>query len=687
MKKGIIFDKSKKVFPMIVMAIGIVLALALQIMRLNIVAIVNVAFMCITVAVMMLGIFIFKKLYVWNFITYGINALSIVLYYTIWGADAGFGAWLSGGKAGWKSVEHALVSGADNFNFFVRLGGNLLLLLPCIIMFTALLIVGKKQWEKKGAHVIVTSIISVLLAGTSAFYVITMNYRSEPNVERLWDGHNDYLDGVDEVSKGKPNVLFIMMDDLGWGDISLNGAIYDTPNIDRIGEEGVNFDNFYSSYSVCSPARFSLMTGRYPFRGYADNVIYPTFDTLSPFASTRIFNSIEMGNNCDGMLGDEITIAEVFQNAGYNTGAFGKWHLGDYGEYLPTNQGFDYFYGSHHVNDMTPFYHVAEENGEYEIAHGIDEMFVDGKKDQSKLSEWIHEEINDWITDKVTNSDEPFFAYYATPWPHGPVFAGDDFDGTSGMGTYVDCVTEFDYYLGELFNTLEELGVMDDTIIVFTSDNGPALEGSTGELRGGKYLAYEAGQKVPFMIKWANNNGLWEAGTTRKQSSVLADMFPTLIELCGITGNGGTANYLPTDRTIDGVSMLPVLKNDTAIHNEDHPILHMKREKLKALQYTMKTDDVLAREEYKDYTYPVLTENDYVTFKYFRKMQNDNPAFFDKTRKNWLFVLNDDKSESYNRTSTYPTIAEELNEKMDEVMKNFKENRRGINYDYYNDAK
>ena len=687
MKKGIIFDKSKKAFPMIVMAIGIVLALALQIMRLNIVAIVNVAFMCIVVALMMLGIFIFKKLYVWNFITYGINALSIVLYYAIWGADAGFGAWLSGGKAGWKSVEHALVSGADNFNFLVRLGGNLLLLLPCIIMFTALLIVGKKQWEKKGAHVIVTSIISVLLAGTSAFYVITMNYRSEPNVERLWDGHNDYLDGVDKESKGKPNVLFIMMDDLGWGDISLNGAIYDTPNIDRIGEEGVNFDNFYSSYSVCSPARFSLMTGRYPFRGYADNVIYPTFDTLSPFASTRIFNSIEMGNNCDGMLGDEITIAEVFQNAGYNTGAFGKWHLGDYGEYLPTNQGFDYFYGSHHVNDMTPFYHVAEENGEYEIVHGIDEMFVDGKKDQSKLSEWIHEEINDWITDTVTNSDEPFFAYYATPWPHGPVFAGDDFDGTSGMGTYVDCVTEFDYYLGELFNTLEELGVMDDTIIVFTSDNGPALEGSTGELRGGKYLAYEAGQKVPFMIKWANNNGLWEAGTTRKQSSVLADMFPTLIELCGITGNGGTANYLPADRTIDGVSMLPVLKNDTAIHNEDHPILHMKREKLKALQYTMTTDEVLAREEYKDYTYPILTENDYVTFKYFRKMQNDNPAFFDKTRKNWLYVLNDDISESYNRTSTYPTIAEELNEKMDEVMKNFKENRRGINYDYYNDAK
>ncbi|MGN0526298.1 MAG: sulfatase-like hydrolase/transferase [Acutalibacteraceae bacterium] len=685
MKNGITFDKSKKVFPMIVTAVSIILALALFITRLNLVAVINVAFMCIVSALIILGILIFKKLYIWNFISYGVNALAIVLYFSIWGADAGFGAFTSG-KAGWSSVENGLFAGADNYNFFVRLGGNLLIILPCIILLVALFLVGKKQFKKKGAHTVITSIISLFLAGTSAFYVITMNLRSQPNVERLWEGHDDYLNNVDKVTEGKPNVLFILMDDLGYGDISLNGAIYDTPNIDSIGEDGVAFDNFYSGYSVCSPARFSLMTGRYPFRGYADNVIYPTVQTLSPLASTRIFNSVEMGNNADGMLGDEITIAEVFQNAGYNTGAFGKWHLGDYGEYLPTNQGFDYFYGSHHVNDMTPFYYVEEENGEYEIVHGVDEFFKDGKKDQSEATKLIHNSINDWITEQVTTSDEPFFAYYATPWPHAPVFAGDDFDGTSGLGTYVDCVTEFDYYLGELFNTLEELGVMDDTIIVFTSDNGPALEGSTGELRGGKYLAYEAGQKVPFMIKWTNNGGIWDAGTKRTQSAVLPDMFPTLIDLCGITGNNGTEHYLPGDRDIDGVSMLPILKDDTAIHTEEHPILHMKREKIKSIQYTMTTAEVLSREEYKDYEYPILTENEYITFKYFRKMQNDNPAFFDKTRKNWLYVLSDDKGENYNRTSTYPTIAEELNEKMTEVTENFKSNRRGINYDYYKNS-
>ncbi len=681
MKKGVVFDNSKKVFPLIIMVLGLILGVALHIMRLNILAVVNVGYMCIVSALIILGILIFKKLYLWNFIGYGASAIAIVLYFAFWGADAGFGAF-SSGKAGWTSADNPLFSGADNYNFFVRLGGNLLLALPCVIALVALFLVGKKAMENKGKHFIVTTVLSVVLAGATVLYVLTMNLRAQPNVDRLWEGHDDYLKKVDKNTTDKPNVLFILMDDMGYGDTSLNGAIYDTPNMDRIGEEGLNFDNFYSAYSVCSPARFSLMTGRYPFRGYADNVLYPTFDTLSPFASTRIFNSIEMGNNCDGMLGDEITIAEVFQNAGYNTGAFGKWHLGDYGEYLPTNQGFDYFYGSHHVNDMTPFYHVSEENGEYEIVHGTDEMFVDGKKDQSKLSEWIHEEINNWIIDQVTNSDEPFFAYYATPWPHGPVFAGDDFDGTTGMGTYADCLTEFDYYLGELFNTLEELGVMDDTIIVFTSDNGPALEGSTGELRGGKYTAYEAGQKVPFMIKWENNGGLWEKGETRSQSAVLCDMFPTLIDLCGITVSG-TENNLPLDRTIDGVSMMPIFKDDTATHNIEHPILHMKREKLKAIQYTAETKDVLAREEYKDYKYPVLTENDYVTFKYFRKMQNDNPAFFDKTRKNWLYVLSDDKGENYNRTSTYPEIADEMNKLMDSVMKGFKDNRRGINQEYY----
>ncbi len=667
MKKNITLDTGKKVFPLILMVIGLGLMLSLWILRLNIVAVVCVAFNCIMSAVIALSLIIKKKVYAPMIFGYAAASIGIVVYYIIWGADAGFGAFTSG-LAGFASADHPLLTGEGNF--FTRLLGNLLLVLPTALALWGLFFIAKKSFTKEGVKKALSGVMSVLLMGTSVAYVLTMNLRSKPNTDRLWDGQDDYLNGVDKAAKNNPNVLFIMMDDLGYGDVSLNGAIYDTPNIDSIGENGLNLTNFYSAYSVCSPARFAALTGRYPYRGYADNVIYPTVDTLSPFAQTRIFNSIEMGNNADGMLGDEITFAETFQAAGYSTGAFGKWHLGDYGEYLPTNQGFDYFYGSHHVNDMKPFYHVTEENGEWTIAHGTDEL-----KDQSQATKWIHEEITDWITEKA-QEDAPFFAFYASPWPHAPIYAGDDFDGTSGMGTYVDCVTEFDYYLGQLFDTMEKLGVLEDTIIVFTSDNGPALEGSVADLRGGKYLAYEGGQKVPFMIRWDNANGaLGEVGTERNNSAVLVDLYPTLVELAGITGNGGQKNYLPTDRTIDGISMASLLKDDAVIHTSEHPILHMKREKLKAIQYTMPTSEVKAL--YPDYTYDVL-DNEYITFKYFEKIQNDNSAFWDKNRKNWLHILTDDYAENYNRTPVYPEISEQYKAKMHEIMDSFKENRRGI---------
>lgn len=669
MQNKITLDKEKKLFPIILNVIGICLMLSLWILRLNLVAVVCVAFMCITAALTVLSVIIKKKVYAHMIFAYAAASLGIVVYYIIWGADAGFGAFTSG-LAGFSSQAHPLLTGEGNI--FTRLLGNILLVLPTALSLWGLFFVAKKTFSKDSVKKTVSAVMCVLLLATSVFYVLTMNLRSKPNTKRMWEGQDEYLSGVKKNADSQsPNVLFILMDDLGYEDVSINGAVYDTPNIDSIGENGINMTSFYSAYSVCSPARFAALTGRYPYRGYADNVIYPTVDTLSPFASTRIFNSVEMGANADGMLGDEITVAEIFKAAGYSTGAFGKWHLGDYGEYLPTNQGFDYFYGSHYVNDMTPFYHVIEENGEWEIVHGTDEL-----KDQSNATKWIHDEITDWITQKA-QADEPFFAYYATPWPHAPVYAGDDFDGTSGFGTYVDCVTEFDWYLGELFATMEELGIMEDTIIVFTSDNGPALEGSVGELRGGKYLAYEGGQKVPFMIRWDNANGaLGETGTNRDSSAVLVDLLPTLVDLCGIESNSGEKNYLPADRIIDGISMKPIFENDTVIHNANFPILHMKREKIKAIQYSMPTGEV--KKMYPDYNYEVLENNANITFKYFENIQNDNSAFFDKFRKNWLHILTDDVGENYNRQTVYPEIAQQYKDKMHEIADDFKENRRGI---------
>lgn len=673
-------DYTLKVFPIILFAVGIIMMLAQWITGVNLTMVVGLVYCCLMSLAIAIGVIFMKKLYMWIVGGYAAAFFGIITYLIFRGADAGFGAF-STGLAGFSTADHPLFTGEGNF--FTRLLGNFLIALPVITAIVLLVVFAAKITKKFTFQRIITGIMSVVLMGTTVLFILTTNLRTEPKTQRMWEGQDEYLKNMDKnaTRESKPNVLFILMDDLGYGDVSVNGSIYETPNIDSIAENGVNFENFYSSYSVCSPARFAALTGRYPYRGYADNVMYPTISTFSPFAQTRIFNSIEMGNNCDGMLGDEITIAEAFQSAGYKTGAFGKWHLGDYGEYLPTNQGFDYFYGSHHVNDMVPFYHATEENGEYEIVKGTDQL-----KDQKDATKWIHQEITSWITDVAQSSDDqPFFAYYATPWPHAPVFVGDEFKGETGMGTYADCVTEFDYYLGQLFDTMEDIGILDDTIIIFTSDNGPALEGSTAELRGGKYLAYEGGQKVPFFIRWDNSDGLVPKGEKRSQTSTLVDLFPTLVEMCSLTGNSGTTdNYMPFDREIDGVSMVPVLENDTPIHTKEHPILHMKREKIKALQYTVPTADILSQEEYRDYEYPVLTDNDYITFKYFRKMQNDNPAFFDKNRKNWLHILTDDAGENYNRSKVFPTVADEMNGEIDNWTKKFKENRRGINEEYYN---
>ena len=162
----------------------------------------------------------------------------------------------------------------------------------------------------------------------------------------------------------------------------------------------------------------------------------------------------------------------------------------------------------------------------------------------------------------------------------------------------------------------------------------------------------------------------------REQSASLVDIYPTLVELCGITGNGGKENYLPTDRVIDGVSFVPVIENDTPVHTAEHPILHMKREDIKAIQYTVPAAEI--RKMYPEYDYAVLNDNEYITLKYFDKAPNDNSAFFDKSRKNWLHFLTDDYQENYNRTPVYPEIADQFNERMHEIIDDFNENRRGI---------
>lgn len=667
-------ETDKKVLPLVVLFIAIGLSLSIFITRLNIVAFINAVVCSFIAAYIFLEVVFKKKVSIYSILAYFLLSSSIVMVSTIWGADAGFGAFVSG-NIGFMSSENPLWQGDGNFG--TRMVGNFFIWIPSLALLFATLLVLIYLNNREKVKKITVTLLSGLLIVSSIFAILTMNLRMKPTVKRLYKGHDEYLENVDKAPVTSPNILYIMMDDLGYGDVSYNGAIFDTPNIDSIAEKGVNFENFYANYSVCSPSRFAAMTGRYPYRGHADNVIFPTVATVEPFASTRVFNSIEMGANADGMLGDEITMAEILNNAGYDTACFGKWHLGDYGEYLPTNQGFDYFYGSHHVNDMNPFYHVREEGGEYEIVQGTKEL-----KDQSNATKYIFDDLNSWL-DKQ-NGDNPFFMWLTSPWPHAPLYVGDEFKGVTGMGTFADCVVEWDAYLGRLFDRLEASGELDNTLIIFTSDNGPALEGSTGVLRGAKYTAYEGGQKVPTFMRW-NNNPLFAPGKKVKGSATVMDLFPTIIDLVGITGyNGARAKYLPFDREIDGVSIVPLLDGTKkTIHGKLNPILHMKRERIKAVQYAIDVETIKKYSESKNYTYDVLQDNDYVQFKYFRRIENDNPAFFNLIRKNWLIGLTDDEGENYNRAKVYPSIAEEMNVVMTEWTNRFKNNRRGINFDYY----
>lgn len=689
---------NNKVTNFIILALGVALMLAQWIASLNLVTLIIAIFLCVTSAIIALKLILFKKIIFWDIIGYAAALFGVVSFYIVAGADAGWSA-ITSALPGFSSADNLLWQGVGNFG--TRLAGNLLITSPMILL-TAGIVCASKFIKVAKLKAIATYSMSVLLVVSSVIFVFTMNLRANPKAFDMSKGHDDYLGNVATKKSDSPNVLVIMMDDLGYGDTSYNAKkigvtpAFKTPNIDRIAEEGVDFENFYSAYSVCSPARFSFMTGRYPYRGYADNVIYPTVNSITPFASTRIFNTFEMGNNVDGILGDEITFAETFQKAGYNTGLFGKWHLGDYGQYLPTNQGFDYFYGSHHVNDMNPFYHVRETDGEYTIAVGDKEM------NQANATEIIHNELSSYI-EKSADNNESFMAVYTTPWPHAPLFAGDDFRGKSGAGIYGDCVTEFDYYLGELFTMMENKGIMDDTVIMFTSDNGPALNGSANELRGGKFSAYEAGQKVPFYLKYGDNYiNAGQNNRTISQSATLVDIYPTLVEMCGITNKEGKAKYMPSDvdRAIDGVSMMTLI-NDTSgkefIHGKDKPILHMKRGKINAIQHTFTKAEVLASVKgYRvgdnsvgtgnasDYeNMPLIANNETLTFKYFRNMKNDNPEFFNMKRKNWLICLTDDTTESYQRAAVFPDIAKQLQEEMDSQMNAFKANRRGIYKEYY----
>lgn len=581
-----------------------------------------------------------------------------------------------------------LIWGADAFG--KRLWWNLVLVACPALLATALLLLGRAFG---GRTLKILSVLTLaLMMATSGVYALFMNLRARPVVDRLWEGHDEYLSSVSAAKRvASPNVLVILMDDMGYADISafsyLTGGTptISTPNIDSIAANGVMMENFYAASPVCSPSRFSLLTGRYSSRGYLDNVVFPTTVESTPWSPTHFVNPYQFLFNVDGLLGDEITVAEVLQAAGYDTACIGKWNLGDYGEYLPTEQGFDYFYGSYYVNDMTPYNWVRDTGAGHPdgATHAEVRSHADNL-DQSETTRLLTDELKSFVSSSA-ESGTPFFVYYATPWPHYPIFSDNNGGGKGDTSddSYIDCIEEFDRYLGVVLDYLKSTPdtvnggtLYNNTLVVFTSDNGPGREGATGALRGRKGTTFEGGMKVPLIasypagrvgvtpdstldIAYSDGTAVSLPTTRIENSSMMFDLFATVLSVCGIRDGNGV--FLPDDRIIDGKDLTPLWTGASTedVHDE---LIYLKGGRALAVQVT-------------GVELPDGTVSD---FKYYDDVQSENTAFFNQRYRNYLFDLNADPIEAYNVSMVYPDIAKTLSERLDAFREDMKSNRRGI---------
>jgi arylsulfatase A-like enzyme len=343
------------------------------------------------------------------------------------------------------------------------------------------------------------------------------------------------------VETQRPNIVIIYADDLGYADLGCYGSpVIRTPHLDRMAAEGLRFTDFYSGAEVCTPSRTALLTGRYPLRSGmagARRVLFP--------------------NSKGGLPPAEVTLAEALKSAGYATAHIGKWHLGIHEGSRPLDQGFDASYGLPYSNDMDARADLPRgatgspnppEDG-WNVPLLRNGRVVEQPADQTTLTRRYTEEAVRFIRD---NKAGPFFLYFAHTFPHVPMFASPAFKGTSRAGIYGDSVEELDWSVGQVLAALRAEGLAENTLVVFSSDNGPWLimgnqGGSAGLLRDGKGSTWEGGMRVPG-IAWMP--GKIAAGVTTEMASVL-DLFPTALALAGVTA--------PKDRILDGTDLRPLL--------------------------------------------------------------------------------------------------------------------------------
>jgi len=354
-----------------------------------------------------------------------------------------------------------------------------------------------------------------------------------------------------------PNVVIVFLDDMGYGDLSVTGATgYKTPNLDRLCAEGMRFTNFYSAQAVSSASRAGLLTGCYPNRiGFSG--------ALGPNATVGIADSEE-------------TIAEVLRKKGYACSAIGKWHLGHHPQFLPLRHGFDEYYGLPYSNDMWPFH--PQNPSAYPPLPMIegDKAVIPAMTatDQAQITTQYTERAVRFIE---KNKNKPFFLYLAHSMPHVPLFVSDKFKGKSEQGMYGDVMMEIDWSVGEIMKALEKNGIDKNTLIIFTSDNGPWINygnhaGSTGGLREAKGTVFEGGVRVPCIMRWPEKIA---AGVICNRLASTIDFLPTLAHLCGAP--------LPALK-IDGVNITPLLLGDATAKPREFYWYYYDRNNLKGVR-------------------------------------------------------------------------------------------------------
>ena len=292
-----------------------------------------------------------------------------------------------------------------------------------------------------------------------------------------------------------PNVVLIYADDMGYGDLHVYGSDLETPNLDRLASEGIRFTNWTSANPVCSPSRASLLTGRYPTRVGVPRVLFP--------------------QDKEGLNKDEQTLANLLKTHGYRTQCIGKWHLGVTAAYLPTARGFDHYLGIPYSNDMTPRVLMR------------DDKVVEQTADLNTLTQRYTEEAVKFLR---ASKGSPFFLYFPHTFPHIPLGASERFRGKSPHGIYGDVLKELDWSVGEVMRTLRETGAANNTLVLFSSDNGPWYQGSPGRLRGRKGETWEGGVREPF-IAWMP--GRIPKGKVSNAIGSMLDITPTVAKLCG----------------------------------------------------------------------------------------------------------------------------------------------------------